>query len=68
MQILTPEKIKALEVIVGVRRPEQVSTDAMRQLVADGLIGVDSTTGAILPSEEGVRATAPQYMRDITNG
>lgn len=65
MQILTPEKIKALEVVVGVRRPEQVNADAMRELQADGLIGVDRTTGAVLPTDAGVRATAPQYMKEI---
>ena len=66
MQILTPEMIKALEVVVGVRRPEQVRADAMQQLVDDGLMGVDRTTGAVLPTDQGVRATAPQYMKDIT--
>lgn len=66
MQLLTPEKIKALEIIVGVRRPAQVSADAMQQLVDDGLIGVDRTTGAVLPTDSGVRATAPQYMKGIT--
>lgn len=65
MQILTPEKVKALEMIVGVRRPEQASAEAVQELMVEGLIGVDQFTGALVPTDSGVRATAPQHMKEI---
>lgn len=66
MQILTPEKLRALEMIVGVRHMPRVRLKVISELVEDGFIQSDPYYGAGIPTEEGVRATAPHFMKDIT--
>lgn len=61
MQILTPEKIRALETVVGLGRPQLVRTAVLGELIADGFVDT-----MFLPTQTGVRATAPHFMKDIT--
>lgn len=65
MAALTPAARTALEVIVGVREPYPIDQATLVSLVEDGWCRVDSI-GQISPTLTGIRATAPQYMKDIT--
>ncbi len=66
MQIITAKMMLALEIMVGVRAPVTVPVEVLSDLATEGLLARDGFTGVIIPTEAGVRATAPQYMKDIT--
>lgn len=66
MQILTPEKIRVLEMFAGVRAPAPASVEARDELAREGFLQPDPFHGAGMPTEIGVRAVHPQFMKDIT--
>lgn len=65
MAELTPRLLGALEILVGVRAPERIPQSTLQYLVATGYCYVEHT-GRVIPTDMGVRATAPQHMKDIT--
>lgn len=65
MQILTPEKIRALEKVVGVGIPDKrpIPLRTVIELEQEGFL--DQNT-VFFPTDIGARATAPHFMKDIT--
>lgn len=66
MQILTPQKLHVLEMFVGVRPLRRVPLRTVEELTLEGFLQPDPYFGAAMPTETGVRATAPHFMKDIT--
>jgi len=62
-QILTPDALALLCAIVGVGNRD-AGPDALDWLVGERLVGSDRT-GRVTPTEAGVRATAPRFMKGI---
>jgi len=65
--ILTPTTLAVLSSIVGVGPAvaDHLVPAAIEELHAARLVGV-SGFGEITPTEAGVRATAPRFMKDVT--
>lgn len=65
--VVTPLEMTVLEVIVGVRAPLNSGVgvpDAVRMLSSIGLLAIVDA-GQLVPSDAGIRATAPQHMKGI---
>lgn len=65
MAALTPTELTALEMLVGVRAPSGVTQQTLQSLLDGGWCALDRY-GQVVPTDIGVRATAPQHMKDIT--
>jgi len=64
VQILTPDALALLDAIVGVGN-RAGDPDALDWLVSERLVG-SGADGKVTPTEAGVRATAPRFMRTIS--
>ena len=64
MTILTPEELVTLEMLVGVRAPVRTTQEILHSLVENGWASVDRF-GQVIPTDAGVRVTAPQHMNPL---
>lgn len=64
VSLLTPRLLTALEILVGVRVPERINLETLSELVDGGWCWIEHT-GRVIPTETGIRATAP--MKDISS-
>ena len=65
-QVLTPATLALLDAIVGVGKPvpDEDVPEALSNLVVARLVG-SGPAGQPTPTEAGVRATAPRFMKGI---
>lgn len=65
MATLTAEEMHTLEMLVGIRPPGNTTAAILSSLQENGWTRV-GVHGQYVPTDAGVRVTAPQHMKDVT--